>query len=90
MSKCNQCGECCKFLTFTIPGIKTDRIYREYYKAHGCTIVGDRINVPMRCPHLTEDNKCDMHETKPFLCKVYKGQSGDGKFSVPKGCGYNE
>lgn len=87
MSECKQCGECCKWLSFTINGLRNDRLLQEYYKAHGCKIKGNTVTVPMRCPHLTEDNKCDIHETKPFHCKTFKGQEGKTYVKF-EGCGY--
>lgn len=84
---CSQCGACCKMLGFTIPDLQQNRIYLEYYKAHGCKIEGNMVIVPMTCPHLV-DNKCDIHEKKPFLCKQFKGKSSGKKFLVPKECTY--
>lgn len=85
MGECSKCGACCKFLTFEIPGLSEKRIQLEYYKAHGCKIEGNIVIVPMRCPHLTEDNLCDIHETKPFLCKSWNGEKRKGIW-VPKEC----
>jgi len=85
---CKKCGSCCKQLTFSIPGISQKRDQIIYYKAHGCQVVGDLIIVPIICPHLTEDNLCDIHEKKPFLCKQYKG--GGKGFYTPDSCKYHE
>lgn len=85
--KCLKCGECCKWLMFDISNIKERRMYLEYWKAHGCKIEGNSILVPMRCPHLTDDNLCDIHDKKPLLCKIFRGQKSD-KFWIPKGCGF--
>lgn len=83
---CLMCGECCKFLTFTIGGLSTNRIYKDYYQKHGCTIKGDKLSVPIVCPQL-KDNQCTIHDKKPFLCKQYRGQVSD-KFEIPNGCGF--
>jgi len=81
---CSKCGNCCKNLVFELPGLSTDRIRQEYFKAHGCKREHETIIVPMRCPHLTEDNLCDIHEKKPYMCKSWKGETKG--FWKPKGC----
>ncbi len=87
---CKQCGACCKAITFTVPGIRSDRMKMEYFKAHGCIVEEEMVIIPMRCPHLTKDNKCDINDKKPMLCRLFKGKSGDGenKFYIPKECNY--
>lgn len=83
---CSQCGACCKLFVIEIPGLQSDRLKLEYFKAHGYKVKGNQVVVPTTCPHLTEDNKCDMHERKPFLCKQYKGQTKG--FYKPEVCTY--
>jgi len=84
MGECSKCGECCKWLQFEIPGLGNDRNKQEYFKAHGCKREGDKLLVPMRCPHLTEENLCDIHDHKPFLCSSWKGSTKG--FWKPKCC----
>jgi len=81
---CSKCGACCKLLTFTIPGLGNNRNKQEYFKAHGCKREGETIIVPMRCPHLTKDNLCDIHNKKPFICSSWNG--GEKGVYKPKGC----
>ncbi|MHA1481865.1 MAG: YkgJ family cysteine cluster protein [Candidatus Heimdallarchaeaceae archaeon] len=88
MGNCKMCGACCRQLVFEVPNLREQRIQLEYYKAHGCKIENNTIIVPMVCPHLTEDNLCDIHEKKPLLCKQFKGKSGKRKFWIPPGCTY--
>ena len=86
---CNKCGKCCIEMTFTIKGLSKDRIKKEYYKARGCRFEGDKLIVHARCPHLTEDNLCDIHEKKPILCRAFRGQSkGLARYVSPKGCAF--
>lgn len=75
-------------LGFIVPKLQEKRLDVEYYKAHGCKIEGEMVLVPMRCPHLTEDNKCDIHDRKPFLCKQFKGKASKKKFWCPPECTY--
>lgn len=44
----------------------------------------------MRCPHLDENNLCDIHDNKPMLCKMYKGKASGDKFIVPEECTYGD
>jgi len=85
--KCKRCGECCRYLRFRVEGIGKDKDQLEYWNARGCTIEGDVIVIPFVCPHL-KNNLCDIHETKPKLCKQFRGQK-ESNFYVPKNCGYN-
>lgn len=86
---CSCCGSCCKMLGFRVPKIQEHRFEIEYYKAHGCKVEGDMVIIPMRCPHLDENNLCDIHEKKPFLCKQFKGKKSSSKFLIPKECTYD-
>lgn len=88
MGECKQCGECCKWLSFTFKGVGNNRLYREFYTKRGCKIVGDAILVPQRCQYLDENNKCKIYPRRPFLCKAFKGQSKG--YWVPPKCGYRE
>jgi Fe-S-cluster containining protein len=72
---------------FEVKDIHNNRFAQEYFKAHNCKIEGNKVLVPYKCPHLTDDNLCDIHEKKPFLCKQFRGKS-QGKFYVPKTCGF--
>ena len=80
------CGECCKSLSFYLVKITEEQKY--YYETHGCEVRGDEVIVPNRCPHLTEENICDIWETEeyPEICRNFKGQS-EGYF-VPDVCVY--
>lgn len=85
---CKQCGGCCKMLGFVIPNLSAMREHQIYYKAHGCKIIGNQVIIPMRCPHLTKDNKCDIHNKKPLICKQFKGKQSGDKFIIPEECSY--
>lgn len=72
---------------FDISNIKDKRMFHDYYLKHGCKIIKDRVLIPCICPHLTKNNICDIHESKPLLCKLFKGQKSD-RFYIPDGCGF--
>ena len=77
---CKKCGKCCKVMWFPVPFHPDDdmSMLTDFYTARGCTIMSDQksmlyIVVPLPCPHLT-DNGCDIHKTKPEICKLYDGR----------------
>jgi len=85
---CSKCGECCKYLTFTIPhkhrtddeinyfnlrGVRFERINRNV----------DRMIVPCRCEWLGEDNLCMHFEDRPDVCRKEKRKL---KIWRPPGC----
>lgn len=85
MKECSKCGACCKTLSFQIED--PDGRWKEYYEAHGCKVLGEgmiMILIPMRCPHLTEGNLCDIYENRPKVCRDFKGQTNG--YYVPDEC----
>lgn len=75
-------------LIFEVPRLQNNRLLREYYKARGCTTKANLVIIPSRCPHLNKDNLCDIHNTKPILCKIDRGRSE--KYYRPEGCGFQK
>jgi len=92
MGECKKCGECCKWMTFSIPGLARNAIFRDYYTKHGCKVKGDVVLIPSRCQNLGEDNLCKIYPNRPSLCKAYKGKKESNLISyfVPEGCGLND
>lgn len=96
---CLQCGNCCR-TTVTCLGIvgisKIDSDYVEYVEARGLKIVEQNgaiwLVLPIICPHLTEDNKCGIHDHKPKLCAAFHGQKldGDVAYYISPGCVYGD
>ena len=89
MSRCTQCGSCCRHIQFKlrVPDLKD----QEFYRARGFTVRGEKVevDVPHVCPQLSEDNRCLLHgDFKPVLCKIYpiyvKGKD------LNDGCGYKD
>ena len=56
---CKQCGSCCKILGSHRPLKEEDRLLLQIFDR------GDGV-----CEHLTEDNLCNIYETRPEICKV--------------------
>ena len=46
------------------------------------------VKIDNVCPHLTEDNKCDIQDSKPFNCRVYP--EGVPKQTLMDGCAFKE
>lgn len=82
--ECKQCGECCK--VFAVKRVSKTKQLMEYATIHGYSFDGDTLLIPSRCPHLTEDNKCDIYATRPQICRDYNGRSK--KYYTPKTCVY--
>lgn len=86
-------AKCCKELVFFVPRMNKQR--EEYYTTHGCEVFRVKrdlfkVIVPMRCPQLSEDNKCKLHgtESKPYFCrKLDKGSAH--LFEVREDCIYH-
>ena len=72
MTECKQCGNCCTYLEFAAPNFP---LIKEFYAARQVEMfeLPDQlvIRIPHRCPHLTDDMKCDIHETKPVVCQTW-------------------
>ena len=86
--KCDpkKCGAaCCKMMVMEVGN--PDRNYRDYYRKKGLEIDEGFLLVPYRCPHLTEDDLCDLHGTdrKPYLCRIFGDLTIKG-FYAPKNC----
>jgi Fe-S-cluster containining protein len=76
---CQNCGECCLDLHFMIAPVDVGEVdIREFYDARGIEVEETRgllwAIVPHRCPHLTEDNMCDIYESRPASCRKYDGR----------------
>ena len=68
--QCNACGACCELIGFPVdlgvPG------YEEWLTARGWQLRGYMAMKHDPCPHLTDDNKCDLHFSgKPDVCRKY-------------------
>ena len=89
------------FFAMKRDGLEKDEHLKEYYEKkgivrnkdvltipclNGSRIVGETLLINHVCPHL-KDNKCMIYETRPYLCKIFKGQEG---YFIPKECIWNE
>jgi Fe-S-cluster containining protein len=69
MTDCEKCGgTCCKVVYFAakpehIEFVKTTRT---------CYEVPFGLLMPSRCQHLGEDNKCQIYETRPQICRDFE------------------
>jgi len=83
MEACQKCGACCKVLAMRVP--KTDTMYREFFSARGLLFDAqddEVLLVPSRCQYLTPENKCQVYDVRPDICRLFpKGNS-----YLPMGC----
>ncbi|MCE5197783.1 MAG: YkgJ family cysteine cluster protein [Armatimonadota bacterium] len=93
--ECRQCGECCRRLGWLLVHADDDTL--EWLRARDTEIkvVPDEdvreyywVSIPYPCTHLVDMGNgvfhCDMHDTKPEICKRYPEPTDDLK----PGCGY--
>ena len=80
---CEKCvGLCCRYLALPIdtPESKGDFDDVRWYLAHeGISVFvedGDWY-IANRCKYLTRDNRCDIYENRPRLCRGYKEDTCD-------------
>ncbi len=82
---CKKCaGLCCRYLALPIetPTDKDDFDDIRWYLAHeGISIFVEEgewyINIANRCKHLTKENRCDIYETRPRICRGYQDETCD-------------
>ena len=81
--ECLKCGECCKWLTFSvsIPPNMFAR-YLNYYKTHGCRIIKVKkdqghiaLMVPSVCHKYSFGQGCVVYNDRPQLCRLYDGRN---------------
>lgn len=65
--KCKECGKCCSnFLPLTKEEIKTMKRLAKKENRHPL-----RQDWYFICPFLNNNNKCDIYEDRPFICREY-------------------
>lgn len=65
--ECKCCGECCSnFLPLRDNEIKTMRKLAKKENRHPL-----RNDWYSRCPFLNNNNKCDIYENRPLICREY-------------------
>ena len=65
--KCKCCGECCSnFLPLRDDEIRTMRKLAKKENRHPL-----RNDWYSRCPFLNNNNKCDIYENRPLICREY-------------------
>ena len=83
--QCDDCsGLCCRYFALPIetPEDKGDYDDIRWYLCHKDITVfvedGDwYINIKNKCKHLTKDNKCDIYNKRPRICRGYKHSTCD-------------
>jgi Fe-S-cluster containining protein len=86
---CNRCGQCCNWagwFLFANDPVKLEWLYARAPGVKVRVVNDDWVDVllPHRCQHLTDDNKCAIHDNKPQLCREFPI---DGQ-ELLDGCGF--
>ena len=72
---CKKCGKCCFGysipLSTNINDIQIDFLVKAKGYAFRMTDLGPFLYSYDRCSHLTSDNKCDIYEERPEICKMH-------------------
>jgi hypothetical protein len=72
--KCMEgCSDCCSSL---VP----------FAKSEWDSIPEKKDAKSIKCPYVTEDNGCSIHQVKPFMCRIF-GAGKDPLLKCPRGCG---
>ena len=89
MTDCKRCGACCSHLIISM--LVPSKADIEFYGARGFTVDGNiaTADVPHRCPHLDNNNLCDIHDHKPDLCVRFPSYVKD-KSTLPVSCVWYE
>jgi len=77
MNQCKRCGKCCRYLKIELMDITHELV--EYLTAHGCSVTGNFVSVPLKCPNLQVGknlSSCKIQHNKPKLCREYACDSG--------------
>lgn len=89
---CKQCGKCCRMIYFKI---SKNPMEIAFYKTRGFEVVTlhksrtNYVKLQSKCPHLTEDNKCDIYTNRPMACRTF-GMNESSQPYLPEGCGYKK
>ncbi len=84
-SLCSQCnGLCCRYVALPLdtPTTKAEYDNIRWYLAHeGISVFVDKgdwyVNFAARCKFLNRDNRCDIYETRPKICRKYNETNCD-------------
>ena len=61
------CSDCCclvRFSRYEVAQISTTRIVHALFKRF-------RQATTQKCPYLTEDNRCNIYQVRPFVCRLF-------------------
>lgn len=73
--RCSMCGECCSdIIPLTADEVlRLRRFVREnQYVANTKVKLGMSVLYDMTCPFLNSENKCDVYDIRPDVCKLFR------------------
>ena len=74
------CSDCCcivRFSRYEVAQISTAKIIR-------ATFTRLRQATTQKCPYLTEDSRCSIYQSRPFVCRLF-GTTEIERLRCPKG-----
>jgi Fe-S-cluster containining protein len=86
--ECKKCGACCRLIVLQHSNPTKKSL--EYYRARGWTFdpVNELVWIPSVCPHLLENNTCNIYENRPKQCRLYPTRTPG--LVVPPGCAFEK
>lgn len=85
VGKCSKCGLCCLWTCLDLARVDFDV---SWVNVRGGKIVDGFTFIPTRCPQLTVNNLCSIHDHKPRWCKIFP--VADEPWLRAMGCKYWE
>jgi len=74
------CSDCCclvRFSRYEVAQISTAKLIRAVFTRF-------RQATTQKCPHVTEDNHCNIYQIRPFVCRLF-GTADHERLRCPKG-----
>jgi hypothetical protein len=86
--ECKKCGACCRLIVLQHSNPTKKSL--EYYRARGWTFdpVNELVWIPSVCPHLLDNNTCNIYENRPKQCRFYPTRTPG--LVVPPGCAFEK
>ncbi len=80
MSCPSGCSDCCclvRFSRYEVAQISTAKLIRAVFTRF-------RQATTQKCPHVTENNYCNIYQVRPFVCRLF-GTADHERLRCPKG-----
>ena len=79
--ECNGCAACCRFVILQVNPQYMEADKRSWIEMHGIRLFeqdgGTWARITATCQHLTAENKCSIHDTRPQTCRDFPAVQSD-------------